>query len=52
MADIVIVLSNRPAKIINTYNITYEKKDTPIKNRLKEEFNSYCNLIWRDLNVI
>ena len=52
IADTIIVLSDRPAKIINTYNIKYKDKDIPTKNRLKEEFNSYCNLIWRDLNVI
>lgn len=52
MADTVIVLSNRPARILNTYKIKYEDKSLPIENRLKPEFNTYCNLIWRDLNVI
>ncbi len=51
MADIVIVLSNRPSEIINIYNIDYDK-ETPIKNRLKKEYNEYCNKIWGDLNVI
>ena len=51
MADIVIVLSDRPSKIINTYKIDYEKS-TPIKNRLNPEFNLYCDKIWRDLNVL
>ena len=51
MADIVIVLSNRPSEIINIYKIDYDK-ETPIKNRLKSEYNEYCNKIWGDLNVI
>ena len=51
MADIVIVLSNRPSEIVNIYKIDYDKEN-PIKNRLKKEFNEYCNKIWGDLNVI
>ena len=52
LANIVIVLSDRPSKIVNIYKIDYKDKSTPIENRLKEEFNMYCNLIWKDLNVI
>ena len=52
MANIVIVLSERPAVIKNIYKIEYDKKSTPIKNRLNPEFNLYCDKIWRDLNVI
>lgn len=52
MADIVIVLSERPAFIKNIYKIEYTNKTTPIKNRLNKEFNLYCDKIWRDLNVI
>jgi len=52
MSNIVIVLSLRPSTIINTYKIDYTDKSTPIENRLKPEFNTYCNNIWRDLNVI
>ncbi|MBQ6282473.1 MAG: ABC transporter ATP-binding protein [Bacilli bacterium] len=51
MADTIIVLSNRPAEIVNIYKIDYDK-ESPIKNRLKKEFNEYCNKIWGDLNVI
>lgn len=52
MANIVIVLSERPATIKSIYKIEYDKKDTPIKNRLNPKFNEYCDKIWRDLNVI
>ena len=52
MANIVIVLSERPATIKSIYKIEYDKKDTPIKNRLNPKYNEYCDKIWRDLNVI
>ena len=52
MANTVIVLSERPAVIKCIYKIEYDKKDTPIKNRLTPKFNEYCDKIWRDLNVI
>ena len=52
MANIVIVLSKRPATIKKIYMIKFDKKDTPIKNRFKPEFNEYCNMIWGDLDVI
>ena len=52
LANKVIVLSDRPSKIINIYDINYDKKGNPIENRLKEEFNMYCNLILKDFNVI
>lgn len=52
MANIVIVLSERPAIVKKVYKIEYSKKTTPIKNRLNPEFNKYCDLIWRDLDVI
>ena len=52
MANTIIVLSERPAVIKKIYKIEYDKKDTPIKNRLNPKFNEYCDKIWRDLNVI
>lgn len=52
MANIVIVLSERPAVVKSIYKIVYDKKNTPIKNRLNPKFNEYCDKIWRDLNVI
>lgn len=52
MANIVIVLSERPAVVKSIYKIEYDKNNTPIKNRLNPKFNEYCDKIWRDLNVI
>lgn len=52
MADVVIVLTKRPSTIKNIYKIIYSNKSDPISNRLNEEYNMYCNKIWRDLDVL
>ena len=51
MSDKIIVLTNRPAKIKNIYEIKYDNKSTPMNNRKTKEYNKYFNLIWRDLDV-
>ncbi len=50
MSDKVIVLSNRPARVKNVYDIKLTNKSTPINNRKCAEFNDYFDLIWRDLD--
>ncbi len=52
MADKVIVLSKRPTKIKNIYNIklTTENPKTPYEARKAVEFKDYFDRIWRDLN--
>lgn len=50
ISDRVIVLTKRPAKIKNIYNINLNKKTTPRENRKDEKFNYYYNLIWKDLD--
>ena len=51
MADEVIVLSKRPAKIKGKFTITFDSQDrTPIKSRGQKEFTTYFNQIWRELN--
>lgn len=49
MSDKVIVLSNRPCNVKNTYDIHLKNKDKPSKNREDTLFNYYYNLIWKDL---
>lgn len=51
MSDKVIVLTKRPAKVKNIYEIKYNNKSTPMKNRQSKEFSKYFDLIWRDLDV-
>lgn len=50
ICDKIIVLTNRPAKIKNIYNIKYDKDITPIEKRNTEIFNNYYNLIWKDID--
>jgi len=50
MADRIIVLTNRPAKIKNIYEINLTNKSTPINNRKTKEFSYYYDLIWKDID--
>lgn len=52
IADKVIVLSHRPAKIKKIYNInlTIDGVRTPFKSRSSKEFKDYFNAIWEELN--
>ena len=50
VADRVIVLSKRPAKIKSVYEINLTNKSTPINNRKAKEFGYYYDLLWKDLD--
>ena len=50
ICDKVIVLSDRPAKIKNVYNIELENKSTPINNRKDKKFSYYYDKIWKDID--
>ena len=51
MADRVIVLSKRPAKIRKVLPLHFEQPDlTPFQRRSAPEFNDYFNLLWKELN--
>lgn len=51
IANKVIVLTKRPAKVKNIYEIKYSNRSTPMNNRSSKEFSKYFDLIWRDLDV-
>ena len=51
LSDKIIVLSNRPSKVKNIYDIELSNKTNPIDNRKDKMFNYYFDLIWRDLDV-
>ncbi len=51
LADRVIVLTKRPCKVKNIYEIKLDNKTNPIDNRKDRKFNYYYDLIWRDLDV-
>ncbi len=50
MADRVIVLTKRPAKIKNIYEIKLTGRSTPIQNRKAKEFAYYYDKIWKDID--
>ena len=50
MADKVIVLTKRPSKIKNIYEINLKNKKTPIENRKDEKFSYYYDKIWKDID--
>ncbi len=51
LSDRIIVLTKRPAKIKNIYEIKLTNKSTPINNRKCKEFSEYYDEIWSDLDV-
>ena len=51
MADRVIVLTNRPAKVKKIYNIEMKDKGSPISNRRCPEFSKYYEQIWKDIDI-
>ena len=50
MSDRIILLTKRPGKIKNIYNIELDEKNCPIKNRSSKNFSYYYEHIWEDLN--
>lgn len=50
MADTVIILSKRPAKIKKIYNIKLTNASSPINNRTCKEFNDYYKNIWESID--
>ena len=51
MADRVIVLTGRPARVKCEYQIEMENKSTPMNNRNTEEFREYYDKIWKDIDI-
>ncbi|MDD4706320.1 MAG: ATP-binding cassette domain-containing protein, partial [Bacilli bacterium] len=50
MCDRIVVLSKRPAKIKNIYNIDFENRKIPSENRKNKLFVHYYDLVWGDLD--
>ncbi len=50
IADRVIVLSKRPSKIKNIYNIEFDNRIYPSEVRKKKEFYKYYDIIWKDID--
>lgn len=51
MADRIIVLTRRPARIRTILEMKFEQKNlTPLERRNAPEFKDYFNVLWRELN--
>ena len=51
LADRVIILTKRPATILQTVPLIFKlENDTPLNRRNSPEFKTYFNLIWKELN--
>lgn len=52
LADRVIILTDRPATILQTLPLKFDlEQDTPLNRRNAHEFKTYFNLIWKELNT-
>ena len=49
MADKILILSNRPAKLKKEFEIKIEE-ETPIKKRQSHKFQEYFEVIWDEIN--
>lgn len=51
LSDRIIILSQRPAKVVRIIPITFTlENDTPLNRRNAPEFKTYFNEIWKELN--
>lgn len=50
IANRIIVLSKRPAKIKKIFEINLTNKSTPINNRKCKEFPIYYEEIWKEID--
>lgn len=51
LSDRIIILSQRPAKVVRIVPITFTlENDTPLNRRNTPEFKTYFNEIWKELN--
>lgn len=46
----VIVMSKRPTKVKNIYNLDFDKNLSPLERRKTSIFNEYLDLLWRDID--
>lgn len=50
IADRVIILTDRPAKVKKEITINMENKGSPINNRKCKEFSDYYEMIWKEID--
>ena len=50
LANRVIVLSKRPGKVKNIYDIDLKYLDSPLEKRNSEKFSYYYDLLWKEID--
>lgn len=50
MADRILILTKRPAKILNVYEYSVDKNLTPLKRREDKNFGKNFDILWRELD--
>ena len=50
LADRIIVLTDRPSKILNLHEIDTDKSHTPLRRREDDGFSKWFERLWRELN--
>ena len=50
MANKIVILTKRPGRIQKELNLDFPKELTPMERRSTENFQTYFNLIWKELN--
>lgn len=51
LADRVIVLTNRPARVAYTHTLDFGDTTNPLKRREMQRFSGWFELLWRELNA-
>lgn len=49
LSDRIVVLSDRPASVKNTYSIKMEDAPTPLKRREHRDFSMWFDTVWKEL---
>ena len=50
MADRILVLTKRPAEILNEHKYCQDKTLTPLKRRERKDFGADFDILWKELN--
>ena len=51
IGDRIVVLSDRPSKVKNIFDINLTDKSSPINNRKCPEFANYYDMIWKEIDI-
>ena len=50
MADRVVVLSDRPARVKKVIDVNMEDEDSPVNRRKCDKFSYYYDIVWKEID--